>query len=199
MEKNSLEVRRQVFHLCLGIAILVLLSFNLLTVKILFAVFLSGLFLSLLSLRYNLPLVCWFLDRFERDAVFPGKGVLFFFLGSILSLLLFSKSIALASISVLTFGDSISPLVGFYFGRLRSRLNGSRFIEGFVAGFVISSSFAYLFVPFFPAILGSFVALFFEFLEVKFRGYSVDDNILIPLVSGSMMYLVMVYFGGNSI
>lgn len=199
MEKNSLEVRRQVFHLCLGVSVLVLLYLNLLTIKTFFLVFLFGLFLSLLSLRYDIPFISWFLGRFERDAVFPGKGVLFFFLGCIISLLLFPKGIALASISVLTFGDSISPLVGFYFGRYRSKLNGSRFVEGFVAGFIVSSVVASFFVPVLPALLGSFVALFFEFLEVKFRGFSVDDNLFIPLVSGAVMYFLVVYALGRGI
>ncbi len=188
MEKNGLEVRRQLFHLFLGITILVLLVLNVLTVKILFIVFILGLFLALLSLKYAIPFVCWFLDKFERKDVFPGKGALFFFLGSLLALSLFPRGIALASIAILTFGDSFAPLFGIYFGRIRTRLNGKRYVEGFVFGFFAAFAAAYFFVPLVPALLGSFIAMSFEFLEVRFRGYSIDDNIFIPLVSGAVIY-----------
>lgn len=139
MEKNGLELRRQIFHICLGVTILALLLLNILNVKILFIVVLVGLVLSLLSFKCKVPFVCWCLERFERKGEFPGKGALFFFLGCILVLLLFSKPVALASIAILTFGDSIAPLVGIYFGRTKSRFNGKRFVEGFVVGFIVAS------------------------------------------------------------
>ncbi len=192
MEKNGLEVRRQLFHIFLGTAILILLVLNILTVKILFIIFLSGLLLALLSLRFAIPFVSWFLDKFERRSVFPGKGALFFFLGSILSLSLFPRDVALASIAVLTFGDSFAPLFGIYFGRIRTRFNGRRYLEGFIIGFLAALAASYFFVPLIPALLGSFVAMAFEFLEVRFRGYSIDDNIFIPLISGAVIYISMI-------
>lgn len=192
MEKNGLEVRRQLFHLFLGITILVLLFFGFVGVKFLVVVFFIGLILSLLSLKFRIPLVSWFLVRFERPGVFPGKGALFFFLGSILVLFLFPKNVALASIAILTFGDSLAPVAGIYLGRVRSRLNGRRFVEGFVIGFVFAVAAAAFFVPLIPALLGSFAALGFEFLELKFNGFSVDDNLMVPLIAGAVIYLFSV-------
>ncbi len=189
--ENGLELRRQLFHLCLGVVILALILLGFLNVKVLLVVFFVGLSLSILSLKCTVPFICWFLDRFERKDSFPGKGALFFFLGCILVLILFPKDVALASIAVLTFGDSISPLVGIYFGKRKSRLNGKRFVEGFVVAFFVSFAAALFFVPLLAAFFGSFFALAFEFLEFNFRGYSVDDNLLIPLISGAVMFLVM--------
>jgi len=191
MENRSLEFRRQIFHLFLGITILALLILQILTVKVLLVVFLVGLSLSLLSLKCRIPFICWFLDRFERRDSFPGKGALFFFVGSMLALVLFPRNVALASIAILTFGDSIAPLVGIYFGRFKSRINGRRYLEGFAAGFVISCVAASIFVPVIPAVVGSFFALSFEFLEFRFRGFSIDDNLFIPLISGAVIYFIV--------
>jgi dolichol kinase len=193
--ENGLELRRQLFHLCVGLLILVLLLFSILDVKIMLVVFFVGLVLSVVSLKYDIPFIRWFLDRFERGDSFPGKGALFFFLGSILVLILFPKNVALASIAILTFGDSIGPLVGAYFGKKRSKLNGRRFVEGFVVAFFVSFVAASFFVQWYAALVGSFFALGFEFLEFRFRGFSVDDNLLIPLIAGAMIYVVMAVSG----
>lgn len=192
MEKNGLELRRQVFHLCLGVVILILLLLNVLNVKILFVVFIIGLVIALLSLKCKIPFICWCLEKFERKRAFPGKGALFFFLGCILVLLLFPRNVAIASIAILTFGDSIGPMVGIYFGKTKSKFNGKRFVEGFVVGFVVASAAASFFVPFLAAVLGSFFAMLFEFLEVKFGAYSIDDNLFVPLIAGAVIQLIMI-------
>ncbi|MFH1332036.1 MAG: phosphatase PAP2 family protein, partial [archaeon] len=189
--KFDLEFRRQVFHLCLGIVILALLFFGVIDVAVLIVVFLVGLVFALLSLKFRIPFVDWFLERFERKDTFPGKGALFFFLGSILSLLIFPWYVALASIAILTFGDSIAPLVGVYFGRNKSKLNGRKFVEGFVVGFFVAFAAASFFVPLVAALIGSFFGMLFEFLEIKFKGYPVDDNLFVPLISGAVIYFVM--------
>ncbi len=189
--KPGLEFRRQLFHLCLGLVILSLLLLGIVDVIILIVVFLIGLVIALLSLKFKIPFVEWFLERFERRGVFPGKGALFFFLGCILSLVVFPWYVALASIAILTFGDSVAPLFGIHFGRSNTKLNSKKFLEGFAVGFFVAFVAASFFVPLVAALLGSFFGMLFEFLEVRFKGYSIDDNIFVPLISGAVIYFVM--------
>ena len=77
-------------------------------------ILLFGVFLSILSKNYNIPILDWLLLKFERkDEKIPGKGAICFFLGIFFLLIIFGNSdITLASIMVLTFGDSFSSLVG---------------------------------------------------------------------------------------
>ncbi len=189
-EGAKLELRRQVFHIALGSAIMILVFHGLLNLKMLMIVFFVGLAIAMVSLRSRIPCICWFLDKFERQNVFPGKGALFFILGCIMVLVLFDTSIALASIAVLTFGDSLGPLIGLYHKRRGKRFNG-RLVEGFIVAFVVSFLAAAFFVPMWVGVVGSFVALTFEFFEIKLKGRSVDDNLFVPLIAGSVMYFVM--------
>ena len=108
---------------------------------------------------------------------------------------LFSKEIALAAIMVLAFGDSISHLAGRYLGRTRNLFNGKsrKLLEGTVAGVFAGFLGALVFVPALEAFLGSLVAMVVEALEFEMNGKSIDDNLLVPLVAGTVMYLVASY------
>src|SRR3989338_2054904 len=115
---NSFELRRQLFHIFLGVAIVILLFYNLIGENIILVFIIMGLLLSYLSKKTKIPIIYNILEKFERKEEiesFPGKGVIFYFIGSYIVLLLFSKDIAMASIIVLALGDSISHLFGTHF------------------------------------------------------------------------------------
>ena len=105
-----LEVKRAIFHVAIGIAI-ILASMKTRIVWFLFFLLVAGLIISLLSLKYKIPLINWFLKNFEKPdyiRTFPGKGVLFFIAGCLLALKLFPNDIAFASIAIVSLGDPIS-------------------------------------------------------------------------------------------
>lgn len=158
---------------------------------ILFIVFIFGIIASLLSTRLKLPIVHNLLCLFERkcNKNFPGKGVLYFFLSSLLSLQLFERNIALASITILTFADPISHFIGSNFGKIKLASERKN-IEGTIAGIITGTLFASFFVPIWLAFAASFAAMFFELLGIKLAEEEIDDNLLIPLVSGTTMFLI---------
>ena len=114
------------------------------------------------------------------------KGVLFFFMGSLLCLQLFSREIALASIFILTFADPVSHFIGQNFGGI-IKIN-KKYLRGTLAGIIVGTIFASFFVPIYLALIGAFFAMFFEVLEIAMAGQTIDDNLLIPLVAGTAMY-----------
>jgi len=186
MEKEVLfELKREIFHIFLGISIIIMaLSFTWIN-YFLFCLLIIGVILCLLSLRFKMPIVYFFLKNFERERfikTFPGKGALFFIAGCLLALKLFELNTALASIAILTFIDSVPPLIKI------SKIKRKRLI-GTTIGAIITFIAASFFVPGSLAAFGTIIGAISEAILLKSDKYGVDDNLIVPLVSGTLMML----------
>ncbi|MBM3199861.1 hypothetical protein FJZ53_02900 [Candidatus Woesearchaeota archaeon] len=189
-EKESLERRRQVFHLLLGTFIVILYKIGILNTSILFIIFLAGFTLSVLSFRYNVPGIKWFLKRFEREEDFkksPGKGCLMYISGVLITLLVFKEEIALAAIMILAVGDSVSHMIGKYFGRYK--FSNAKHLEGTLAGIFFAGLVASMFVDYKLAFIGSVVGMLTEVVDLKIGKMEIDDNLIIPILAGLTMHL----------
>ncbi len=132
--------------------------------------------------------------KFERNNIRPFTGAFWFYVGCGISFLLFPKNIASAASAILALGDSVATIIGVRFGRIR--INGKT-LEGSLSFFVSGVLISLLFVPLRIGLLAVFVATILElyisfgFMEqfVK-RGY-VDDNLLIPIISGLIMFVLI--------
>lgn len=187
------EIRRQVAHLITGIFIILLVKLNILTTHMLGGVLVVGGTISLLSMRMKVPIIHQILKAFERPAEmtrFPGKGSFFLVLGSFLSLLIFEEQIALAAIAIMAVGDSITTITGLYFGKLKKTLNPLKHFDGTIVAIIIGTIAAFNFVPFQQAFLASVVAMLFEVLTIKRIDRILDDNVVIPMIAGTVMNLV---------
>src|SRR3989338_8124706 len=120
---TEFEIRRNIFHIFYGIIILMSVYLDILTVFHLLMILGLGIVISFFSTLYKIPVIQWFIDRFERQHAIPGWGALTFLTGCIIVLFLFEKNTAYAGIMVLTFGDSFSHLAGMSFGKLKHPLN----------------------------------------------------------------------------
>ena len=132
----------------------------------------------------------FFFERKEELRKFPGKGVIFYFIGVYISLLLFSKDIAMASIMVLAFGDSISHIYGLHYGKIKHPLSKTKFLEGTVVGFAAGFVGALFFLPWREAFFASLVAMIVEAVEIKIGTEQVDDNLIVPFVAGAAVWVV---------
>ncbi|MBN1494663.1 phosphatase PAP2 family protein [Candidatus Peregrinibacteria bacterium] len=186
---DKLELRRQAAHMIIGVSIVFLLKLQLLNSFILFvAVFMGGI-LVLAARKIYIPVLHKILLVFERPhhiARFPGRGSFFLVLGAALTTFIFEKNIAMAAIMILAVGDSVTNIVGRYFGKITNPFNEKKKVEGTIIAVILSTLAALIFVPIWPAFLASFVSMFFESLDLgwKKRNFEVDDNIMIPLVAG---------------
>jgi dolichol kinase len=190
--EELLEIRRKTVHLITGalVAALAWTRFfdSVLMLSITF--FLIGFFLLVKEFHLKMPLLFRVLRLFEREKhirSFPGKSVIFFFVGCTLSVVLFPRDIAVASILILAFGDSLSNLVGHHFGRIATPFHAIKKIEGPIVAALVSAGIASFFVPFFPVLVASFGAMLLEIPEWKIFGKHIDDNLIIPLVSGTIL------------
>lgn len=193
---NNIETKRQIFHICTGVALILLIHFNILNPLKIFIILVAGIILSLLSKKIKIPVAYWFLKKFEREPElreFPGKGIIYFFVGVLLVLKLFPEDIALASIAILAFGDSISHLVGKRIGKIKHPLSDVKLIEGTLVGTLCAFIGALFFVPVLEALLASIGAMTAEVVEFEMNKKPIDDNFIVPLVAGTIMLVVRLY------
>jgi len=194
------EYLRQVFHIFVGVATAVTYYYNLLSPLAVLLGIIAGGLASLISKRISLPGFSWFLQRFEREEMrktFPGRGLIFFFIGVLLCMQLFPKDIALAAIMILALGDSFSHILGEAVGTLSNLFNlkSRKLFEGTLAGFIFGFLGAALFVPYPEAFVASFFAMVAEVIDIDFNGKHLDDNLIVPLVAGTVMLLMRTYLG----
>ena len=182
---HKLEFRRQTLHILYGFGLLLLYHYNAIDNRVLLGMIIGGAITSLMVKREKLSPVKRLLRLFERDhhlERFPGRGVLFFTIGAYLALVLFERNIAYAGIMILSVGDAVSNIVGRHFGKIKTKLNPEKNIEGNLAGILISVPFAYCFFPnIYAVIAASCVGMFLEIPAIRIFSFEIDDNLLIPI------------------
>ncbi len=186
------ELGRRLVHLFVGIILVSLIYFDIVTAKVMLVVVLIGLVLSLISLKIKIPVVYWFLSRLDREndlKKFPGKGAFFYSMGVFLVLLLFDKDIAMASIIILAIGDSIAPLIGQY-GSVKHPFSDKKFLEGTLGAGVVAFLAAMLFVRPVEAAFASFAAMIAEGIDLRLGINQLDDNIIMPLIAGVVIWVL---------
>jgi dolichol kinase len=187
MKISELELRRQLFHLIFGTSLVILIYFDIIGIKVLSLILFLGLIISMVSRYKDIPLISWFLNKFDRkDTRFPGEGAFFLILGTALVIAIFPKTIALASLLILAFGDSFAHLLGKAYGKKRF---AHKTAFGTLSGIFFGFLGALIFVDPVTALLGSGFSMFFEAFNLKFLKSKVDDNLFIPVVSSIIMYI----------
>lgn len=138
--------------------------------------------------------------KLDRQVKRPFIGAFWFYFSLGFLFLLFPLNVATAAGLILSVGDSLSTLVGMRYGE--HKVFGNKSLEGslamFLSGFLITAAL----VGSFPAFMGSIAATFVELVPEckKIKNWEkkeiVDDNWLIPLFSGLVIYASLVLTGG---
>ena len=193
MAIKKFELNRQIFHLALGIGIVIMLMYGIITKEAILLAIITGFILSVLSRRLKIPIINQLLQKFERKKDiknFPGKGIIFYLAGVYISLFLFPTEIAMASILVLALGDSVSHIYGLHFGKINHPLSKTKFLEGTIAGFAAGFAGALICLPWHEAFFASLAAMIAEAIEIKIGAEQVDDNLIMPIVAGAVVWVV---------
>ena len=182
------EILRQLIHAS-GIFILVLGIFlkpeALILLCIIMIVFAEMVFI--LDKYYHIPIFSTILDSSKRKE--DERGFLYFFIGIIATLYIFSFNMAIANagILMLLFGDSASTIIGRRFGSHRLPFKFEKSVEGSLAFLLVGFLSAMSLLPILPALIGAFAGALTE-------AYSpIDDNIPVPLIS-ALAITVVIYW-----
>src|SRR3989338_5463719 len=93
----NVEVNRKLLHMFLGVVLVALLMFGIVGKEHLFGLLIIMLAISILSKKYRIPVIGWFLRNFEREEYakkFPGRGFIYYVIGVLLVLAFFPMDIA---------------------------------------------------------------------------------------------------------
>lgn len=188
LKEKKKEFARQLMHLGLGVfylAILILLPKDAAFASITGLFFLGFIIAVVHNHLTPLPLLKEIISEVEREKEkhFSGIAALNFTLGVIIALtILFNepRQVLTGAIIVLTFGDSLSAMVGLGIGRIKFL---GKSIEGTVAGIAASSLLLMLMFNPAAAIAAATIGMLMEYLPI-------NDNYTIPLAAGAALALL---------
>jgi dolichol kinase/phosphoserine phosphatase len=111
---------------------------------------------------------------------------IYFAFGILLTLLLFPAPASSAAIAIFALGDSTASLVGGTLSKKPLPFNRAKTLEGTLAGFFFAFLAGSVFVSPWIALVGAAVAMTVEYLPLP-----INDNLLIPLVTGLVLMLLI--------
>jgi len=114
-------------------------------------------------------------------------GATWIFISSTLSIAIFPKDIAIISLIYMSIGDTAAGLIGRKFGRIKIY---NKTLEGALAGFIVCLIVGLMIdlnLSKTVVAIGALSAAIIEFMPI-----SIDDNLRIPLFSGTVMYVMSI-------
>jgi len=131
----------------------------------------------------KIPFFNLMLRKKERSSI--GSYV-YFTLGALIAISVFSQNVAFAAVLMTTFGDMSAALVGKRFGRIRIFPN-EKSVEGCIAEYFVNLVIAFVFISnLFISVSMAFVATYVETIFVR-----IDDNLAIPVIAGAFAELAL--------
>jgi dolichol kinase len=184
----QLEFIRKMVHILVGILIVLGFNSRILDVQIFGIIILLLAAAILYNLRAERELLTNVLSINRADATIPGIEIFFYLIGCFIVLLLFPLNIASASIMILAFGDAIAHLASKNFSG--SLVSKKTYAEGTIFGTIAGTLAAWTYVPLLAAIIAATCAMLVEAGDLRIANHRVDDNLLIPLVAGTVLWLL---------
>ncbi len=187
---TKVEILRKVVHLA---TLIIPVGYALTTEKMVL-LFLIPFFLAFFTvdlLRHFHPKIAalfrkYFFGRVLREEEkSTWMGASYFLFSTILTIILFPKSIAIMSILILILSDTAAALIGKGFGRIQIF---EKTLEGSLA-FLLTSLLIVWVSPNSNHLFGSLAAIGATLVEVF--PIKVNDNLTIPLVAGTIMFFGM--------
>lgn len=186
-----MELQRKGAHLLVGLFLLLALDltrflgkqFILLTLGFILILFLQIEFFRI-ELKKHIPFVHHLWRDHEKNKL---GGEAFFLLGGILSISSFDYTIALAALSMVTFGDLVAALVGNTFHHYPLRYPKHKSWESVLAEFAVDLGLGIFILP--HALIAIIMALTATAIETF--SIELDDNLLVPLFAGFNGHIIL--------
>jgi dolichol kinase len=132
---------------------------------------------------FKLPVLHVVLRQKEKAAI--GSYV-YFTIGALIVVSVFSKNVAFAAILMTTFGDMSAALIGKKFGKIR--IDNGKSIEGCITEFLVDLAIAVMLLG--NPLISLIMALVATYVETTF--VKIDDNLAIPIFSASVAELAFI-------
>ena len=128
-----------------------------------------------------------FFDKMLREHELKGQftGATWVMISASVTILFFSKNIAIISLIFMSIGDTFAALIGKKYGKLKIY---DKSLEGFLGGLIVCLVVAYYYdpLPYYITGFGALAAMLFETLPLP-----LDDNFRIPIGSAIIMTILL--------
>lgn len=202
-ERSLPHLERKLYHMVMGIICFSLYAFFITRSQALVLLFgVGGVWVTMDVIRLRNPKVNaaalkLFGNLMRREELKSVSGNSFYILGMLVSVLFFSKPVALLSVLFLALGDPSAAIVGSLYGK--HKIIGKKSLEGALANFVMCGTASLLFALHYLnssfeqslsiGFIGGLVSVTAELLPAP-----VDDNFTIPVFS-AVLLSVLTAFG----
>jgi dolichol kinase len=182
---RKVEIERDVFHICAGIALISVFFFasTPLAITLLLVIVLGGIFIISIAEIYGKKGRSGFFYRLERNGSSLGRGAMWLALGSLLPASFLGITGILVVFFAIFIGDPLATIVGIRTGRHKLPYNKSKSVEGAVAYFAAAAAIAYMLVGPYAVVVAAVAAL------VESMDLGVDDNFT---VSAALTVMLLV-------
>jgi len=203
--RHHLQLPRRLFHLLGGLGLVLIYGFlfdHLTAVHIIGTAACSFFIFEHARIRY--PEYNAFFTKMAKPFLraeehLKESALLPFIIGVFLTILSFPKPVALASILVLSFSDPLAAIFGILFSKHKNKEGKS--IEGSLAFFISSFLCIFLFFYFYQPSVNYINLLVVSFIFsiiltlVERLPSKLDDNLIIPVASGFILWFLCQTFG----
>lgn len=178
-----LETRRKSVHLVSTLIVLIYEFFGKEVVLwVLMSFLVTVLILDYFRLEHDVIIPFFYIMYREHEADRLG-GHIFFALGAISVVALFTKEIAYAAVLMTTFGDMAAALIGKFYGKRRvfqKIFKNDKSIEGSASEFTIDFFIGLLIIG--NPVVSLIMAFFATLTETAVN--KLDDNLIVPVFAG---------------
>lgn len=127
--------------------------------------------------------------EFDRK-VFRINGASWVFIGDIICIIIFPKFVAITGMLLLSLADSLSAIVGQvfakkYYSKNRSYLGSATFLIIGIIIVLITPKFFYIPLEYYIGFIAVIITTLVDAISLP-----VDDNLVIPIISSSVLYLL---------
>ncbi len=195
------EIIRKVFHIVSILALLIPLEmFGKYSISVLMGIMLLVFFpITFFNIRNKFTWFFWKLLEFvERDfnwEKLPARQAFSLAFGLLFSSLFFPQKIVEVAIVCVAVYDGFSTIFGITLGKHKIQILGFKLrksYEGSFAGFFFNTLALIFFVPFYQAVILSFITGTIELFSSN-KVWYLDDNILIPIFVSISAYFLGVH------
>ncbi len=183
MQKINLhnEIIRKIFHIFTGIIVLLLIYFDIINTYIFLSLIVVSIILYIINKsNKNIPIYSYIVRKVQRNE--NDIGLITFLIGCTFTYIFFEKLIVLSAISIFTFGDGTSSLIGEI---AKKNKNKKSFI-----GLIFGVLFAYLFSTIF---INSKIALFASLITITIEQINtkINDNFFLAPLAGFIINIIL--------
>ena len=189
---NNKEIIRKLIHVIFGLTLISLIYFEYYYLPLIIPFLAISIGASFFFKKHKKGKYYDLIKKYERSKDmnrFPGKGFITFQIGTLLTYLLFQKHIIIASLIILTIGDSTEHIIGRYFKKVKI-FNNKKNIEGTIVAIIFTMQINFFIINYKIAIISSTIVMFIELFEFKLGKILFDDNLYLPVIAGIIITLL---------